>query len=136
MLCKHHSSPILFGDYYQSPKAVTKMKIRGNPSVSLYVQPHTEQAQIVAYLYDMNVLGTAKLITHGVYTLPKAEAGEVIKLDIEMATTAYDVPQGHRVVLALDTQYPQYKKPTSRAYYIDIEYGNGRESELAIPFTR
>ena len=63
-------------------------------------------------------------------------AGEVIKLDIEMATTAYDVPQGHRVVLALDTQDPQYKKPNSRAYYIDIEYGNGRESELTIPFTR
>lgn len=124
------------GIYYQSPKAVSKMKIRGNPSVSLYVQPHAEQAQLVAYLYDMNALGTAKLITHGVYTLPKAKVGEVIKLDIEMTTTAYDVPQGHRVVLALDTQDPQYKKPNRRAYYIDIEYGNGRESELTIPFIR
>ncbi|MBE0367129.1 alpha/beta fold hydrolase [Pseudoalteromonas aurantia] len=122
--------------YYQSPKAAKTMKIRGNPALSIYVQPHTTQAQVVAYLYDMNVFGVAKLITHGVYTLPKAAAGGVTKLEFEMATTAYDVPAGHRVVLAIDTQDPQYKKPNRHSYYIDIEYGNGREGQLMIPYVR
>jgi predicted acyl esterase len=124
------------GIYYQSPKTATKMKIRGNPTLSLYVQPHTDQAQVVAYLYDMNRFGIAKLITHGVYTLPKADPGAIVKLDIEMATTAYDVPEGHRVVLAIDTQDPQYKKPNRWAYNIDIEYGNNRVAELIIPFVK
>ena len=122
--------------YYQAAKAEETMQIRGNPELSVYVQPHAEQAQLVAYLYDMNRFGVAKLITHGVYTLPNVSSGAIVKLDFEMATTAYDVPKGHRVVLAIDTQDPQYKRPNKYGYYLDIEYAVGLEASLTIPIKK
>lgn len=121
------------GIYFNTDKLQNVMKIRGNPIVNLVVQPHYDKAQLVGYLYDMDSLGNARLITHGVSTLPQAESGKKIEISFELVTTAYDVPQGHRVVLAIDTMDPQYKRPTSDNYFIDFEFSNQRQSTLSIP---
>lgn len=109
------------------------MKIRGTPSVSLQIQPKATKIQLVAYLYDVDVLGTGKLITHGVMTLPNAEKGKKVQIDFDLVTTAYDVPAGHRVVLAIDTKDPQYKSPSSDNYYVDFEFSSNKQSTLSIP---
>ncbi|WP_306670895.1 CocE/NonD family hydrolase C-terminal non-catalytic domain-containing protein, partial [Endozoicomonas sp. SESOKO3] len=121
------------GIYFNTDKLQNVMKIRGNPTVNLVVQPHYDKAQLVGYLYDMDSLGNARLITHGVSTLPQAESGKKIEISFELVTTAYDVPQGHRVVLAIDTMDPQYKRPTSDNYFIDFEFSNQKQSTLSIP---
>ncbi|MDX1452448.1 MAG: CocE/NonD family hydrolase [Oleiphilaceae bacterium] len=119
--------------YWKSPRLNQTMQIRGNPSVTLQVQPKHEKVQLVAYLYDMDALGVGKLITHGVITLPNAESGKIVTLDFDLVTTAYDVPAGHRVVLAIDTKDPQYQSPSSASYFVDFEYRNNRQSQLRIP---
>lgn len=115
-------------DYLNEP-----MQIRGTPSVKLRVQPHYSKAQVVAYLYDMDFWGTGKLITHGVITLPDAQWGEKVYLDFDLVSTAYDVPAGHRVVLAIDTKDPQYKSPTGVDYFLDFEFSSDKQSTLTIP---
>lgn len=115
-------------DYLNEP-----MQIRGTPSVKLRVQPHYSKAQLVAYLYDMDFWGTGKLITHGVITLPDAQWGEKVYLDFDLVSTAYDVPAGHRVVLAIDTKDPQYKSPTGVDYFLDFEFSSDKQSTLTIP---
>lgn len=119
--------------YYDSDRLSETMKIRGTPSVSLMVQPHYSKVQLVAYLYDMDFFGTGRLITHGVMTLPEAEWGKKVRLDFDLVSTAYDVPAGHKLVLAIDTKDPQYKSPTGVDYYIDIEYLNKNQSTLTVP---
>jgi predicted acyl esterase len=109
------------------------MKIRGTPSVTLQVQPKHNQVQLVAYLYDMDKWGTGKLITHGVVTLPNAVSGKKITVNLDLVATAYDVPAGHKVVLAFDTKDPQYKSPTDKNFYIDFEFSSSKQSTLTIP---
>ena len=87
----------------------------------------------MAYLYDMNALGVGRLVTHGVVTLPQAEPGAKVTLDIEFVTTAYDVPEGHKVVLAIDTRDPHYKTPTDVPYFIDFEFSAQQASVLQLP---
>ena len=109
------------------------MQIRGTPSVTLQVQPKESSVQLVAYLYDMDRLGVGKLITHGAVTMPVAEPGKKVTLDLELVTTAYDVPAGHRLVLAIDTKDPQYKSPTNNAYNVDFEFNRHKQSVLSVP---
>ncbi len=119
--------------HFDSGYLGSKMKIRGTPSVTLQIQPKHNQAQLVAYLYDMDLLGTGKLITHGVITLPQAISGKKITVDFDLVTTAYDIPRGHRLVLAIDTKDPQYKSPTSVNYNVDFEFSSSKQSVLSVP---
>ena len=120
---------IYFNTWYLSEP----MQIRGTPTVSLQVQPKNEEVQLVAYLYDEDAFGNGTLITHGVITLPNATSGEKVQLDFELVTTAYDVPAGHKVTLAIDTKDPHYKTPTRDAYFLDFEFSKDAQSTLTIP---
>jgi len=119
--------------YFNTGRLSETMKIRGTANVSLQIQPKHDQIQLVAYLYDEDALGMATLITHGVITLPVAEKGKKITVDFDLVTTAYDVPAGHKVTLAIDTKDPQYKSPTDKNYYVDFEFSNKKQSTLTIP---
>ena len=119
--------------YFNTGRLSETMKIRGTANVVLQIQPKHEQIQLVAYLYDEDVLGTAKLITHGVITLPVAEKGKKITVDFDLVTTAYDVPAGHKVTLAIDTKDLQYKSPTGKNYFVDFEFSRKKQSILTIP---
>ncbi len=119
--------------YWKSGWLSNEMQIRGNPSVTLQIQPKYEKVQLVAYLYDMNNLGIGTLITHGVITMPEADSGDKITVDFDLVTTAYDVPAGHRLVLAIDTKDPQYKSPTGVDYFVDFEYRSNKQSSLRVP---
>lgn len=119
--------------YFESDRLDSTMKIRGNPSIKINVQPHYNKMQLVAYLYDMDWTGTGRLITHGVITLPQAPWGEKIELNFDMVTTAYDVPKGNRLVIAFDTKDPEYKSPTRADYFVDFEFSRNMESKLTVP---
>jgi len=119
--------------YYQSDRLDETLKIRGTPNVTLQIQPHYDQVQLVAYLYDMDWTGTGRLITHGVITLPQAPWGDKIEVNLDMVTTAYDVPKGNRVVIAIDTKDPEYKSPTGANYYVDFKFNRNKQSVLDIP---
>lgn len=119
--------------YFETNRLSSTMQIRGEPSVTLQIQPKHDKVQLVAYLYDMDPLGVGKLITHGVTTLPNAVSGKKVTVDFELVTTAYDVPAGHKVVLAIDTKDPQYKSPSSADYFVDFEFSSKKQSVLTIP---
>jgi len=119
--------------YWNSDTLQEGMQIRGNPSVSLRIQPHYHKVQLVAYLYDMDAWGNGRLITHGVVTLPDADWGKKVRVNFDMVTTAYDVPAGNKVVIAIDTKDPQYKSPTSADFYVDFQYKTSEQNIVTIP---
>lgn len=119
--------------FFNTGRLNETMKIRGTANVSLQIQPKHETIQLIAYLYDEDIWGTAKLITHGVMTLPVAEKGKKITVDFDLSTIAYDVPRGHKVTLAIDTKDPHYKSPTGKDYYVDFEFSKNKQSTLTIP---
>lgn len=119
--------------YYKTNRLNDTMQIRGNPSVNLSLQPHAQVAQIFAYLYDMDAFGTGTLITHGAYTLPQVNDKETVNVDIELVTTAYDIPAGHRLVIAFDSKDIEYKSVTSSGYRLDIEFNRNQQNLLHVP---
>ncbi len=119
--------------YYKTGRLGDTMQIRGNGNVRVTLQPHAEVAQIYAYLYDMDASGTATLITHGAYTLPKVGYKEKVAVDIELVTTAYDVPAGHRLVIGFDSKDIEYKSVTNSGYRLDIEFNRNQQNVLTVP---
>lgn len=119
--------------YFNSNRLNETMEIRGTPTVSLRVQPHNNKMQIIAYLYDMAPSGIATLITHGAKTLPVTQKDKKQRITFDLVTAAYDVPAGHKVVIAFDSKDPEYKAITNNGYFLDIEFHRNEQSTLVIP---
>src|SRR5690554_1718934 len=110
------------------------LKIRGNPNISVVIEPDHELVQVVAYLYDMDsITGLGRLITHGVSSLRAAVPDEAVVLDFDMVTTAYDVPAGNRLVVAFDTQDAQYMPLAKDTYNVNFNFISTDQSTLTIP---
>ncbi|MCQ9131730.1 CocE/NonD family hydrolase [Streptomyces hilarionis] len=95
---------------WQSPKYATVQRVRGAATVHTTVTPTEESGTLVAYLYDVGPLGLGKLVDNAPYTFHGRTPGRPFGLDLEMFSTAYDVPAGHRLALVVDTVDPLYKE--------------------------
>jgi predicted acyl esterase len=92
---------------WASARPATPLRIRGIPALHLDLTGTAPRGTIVAYLYDLDVLGTAKLITHAPATW-LGSAGGSRSVDLALSATAYDMPAGHSLTLVVDTVDPLY----------------------------
>ncbi|EPD67558.1 CocE/NonD family hydrolase [Streptomyces sp. HGB0020] len=93
---------------WQSQKYGTVQQIRGTARLHTTVTPTKESGTLVAYLYDVGPLGLGKLVSNAPYTFHGLTPGKPFGLDLELFSTAYDVPAGHRLALVVDTVDPLY----------------------------
>ncbi|MFI9827651.1 CocE/NonD family hydrolase [Streptomyces sp. NPDC051913] len=93
---------------WQSEKYATAQQVRGTAELHTTVTPTKESGTLVAYLYDVGPLGLGKLVSHAPYTFHGRTPGTSFGLDLELYSTAYDVPAGHRLALVVDTVDPLY----------------------------
>jgi len=77
------------------------LRIRGVPSLHLRVRPEKAQGTLVAYLYDMDWAGNAKLITHAPVSW-RSGAGVTRDIDLRLPVVSWDVPAGHKLALVID----------------------------------
>lgn len=119
----------LNGIKFQSEKLESTFKLRGTPKLSLNILSNSKNFQVMAYLYDINESGFAKLITHGAYSgLSNFE-----KVKMEMVTTAYDIPQNHSIALVLDTKDLLYATKTIIPYRIELIFDPSFQAKLELP---
>ncbi|WP_229830783.1 CocE/NonD family hydrolase [Actinoplanes ianthinogenes] len=78
--------------------------IRGVPKVHLELSGAADTGTLVTYLYDLDNLGNAKLITHA----PVTWLSRTSSVDVDLFATAYDLPAGHSLTLVVDTVDPLY----------------------------
>ncbi|MFF7544912.1 CocE/NonD family hydrolase [Streptomyces canus] len=93
---------------WQSEKYPTAQRVRGTAKLHTTVTPTKESGTLVAYLYDVGPLGLGKLVSHAPYTFHGQTPGKPIGVDLELFSTAYDVPAGHRLAMVVDTVDPLY----------------------------
>ncbi|MDR6977705.1 putative acyl esterase [Streptomyces sp. 3330] len=93
---------------WQSGKYATAQQVRGTATLHTTVTPTEESGTLVAYLYDVGPLGLGKLVSHAPYTFHGHTPGKPFGLDLDLVSTAYDVPAGHRLALVVDTVDPLY----------------------------
>ncbi|MEW1909104.1 CocE/NonD family hydrolase [Kitasatospora sp. NPDC085895] len=93
---------------WQSEAYGSAQRVRGSVRLHLGVTPSAGQGSLVAYLYDVDALGTGRLVAHAPYTFLGRTPGERFTADVRMQATAYDVPAGHRLALVVDGVDPLY----------------------------
>ncbi|MEM9101351.1 MAG: alpha/beta fold hydrolase [Pseudomonadota bacterium] len=121
---------------YQGERLSSEMSIRGAPELDLWIKPSRSEAQVIAYLYDVDAWGNGKLISHAPIAVRDVEPNQPLQVNLSLYFTAYDVPAGHSLALALDTHDAQYAPPTLQSYEINIPYGVGFDSQLTLPFVK
>ncbi|WP_031475600.1 CocE/NonD family hydrolase [Streptomyces bicolor] len=100
--------PRLWAGVWQSEKYATAQRVRGTAKLHTTVTPTKESGTLVAYLYDVGPLGLGKLVSTAPYTFHGRTPGKPFSVDLELYSTAYDVPAGHRLALVVDTVDPLY----------------------------
>lgn len=82
--------------------------IRGIPRLHLGLRPGQADGTVVAYLYDVDGLGTGSLVAQAPASWAGATPNATIAVDVVFPATAYTVPSGHRLALVVDTEDALY----------------------------
>lgn len=96
------------------------LRIRGVPRVHLSLAGAATGGSAVAYLYDLDLLGNAKLITHAPVTWLGATTG----VDVDLYAAGYDVPAGHSLTLVVDTVDPLYYDANAAGHQVTVGGGS------------
>ncbi|GAA2943931.1 CocE/NonD family hydrolase [Streptomyces enissocaesilis] len=94
-------TPPLAAIWHSDPLA-SQWSLRGSPRVRTRVTSTASRGTFVAYLYDVDALGVARLVSHAPYTFTGTRPGTAIDVDLRMPASAWDVVQGHRLALVID----------------------------------
>lgn len=100
--------PRAFAAVWQSERYEAPRRVRGTVELHTTVTPTKADGTFVAYLYDVGPLGIGKLVSNAPYTFHGKVPGQAFGVDLELFSTAYDVPAGHRLALVIDTVDPLY----------------------------
>uniref|UniRef100_A0AAU2JWN1 Prolyl oligopeptidase family serine peptidase n=1 Tax=Streptomyces sp. NBC_00049 TaxID=2903617 RepID=A0AAU2JWN1_9ACTN len=100
--------PRAFAAVWQSERYAEARRVRGTVRLHTTVTPTKADGTFVAYLYDVGPLGIGKLVSNAPYTFHGRTPGAAFGVDLELFSTAYDVPAGHRLALVIDTVDPLY----------------------------
>lgn len=123
----------LHGLSFQTPPLQETMSIRGIPTVNLRVSSSSQYLHLVAYMYDVDSWGVGTLITHGPMSRHNLESGRATDVAMELVATAYDIPEGHRLVIVFDTFDILYDVPTLFPYTVDFHFGEDSTPNLTLP---
>ncbi|MGW1891414.1 CocE/NonD family hydrolase [Streptomyces sp. NPDC002004] len=118
---------------WQSERYATAQQVRGTAKLHTTVTPTKESGTLVAYLYDVGPLGLGKLVSNAPYTFYGKTPGEPFGVDLELFSTAYDVPAGHRLALVVDTVDPLYIEHNPSGAQLTFSSPRTDPSYLSVP---
>ncbi|MFD8011732.1 alpha/beta fold hydrolase [Streptomyces sp. NPDC058955] len=125
--------PRAFAAVWQSGRYDSGAAVRGTPVLHTTVTPTASSGTFVAYLYDVGPLGVGKLVSHAPYTFHDRTAGRPFAVDLELFSTAYDVPAGHRLALVVDTVDPLYIEHNPAGAQLTFSSPASDPSYLSVP---
>lgn len=94
--------------FWRSAPLSSRLSLRGSPRVHTRVTSTADRGTFVAYLYDVDALGVARLVSHAPYTFTGVAPGTPVEVDLLMAAAAWDVAPGHRLALVVDSGDHRY----------------------------
>ncbi|MEU0006713.1 CocE/NonD family hydrolase [Streptomyces sp. NPDC006314] len=118
---------------WQSERYGSAQRVRGTASLHTTLTPTKESGTFVAYLYDVGALGIGKLVTHAPYTWHGRTPGESFDVDLDLFSTAYDVPAGHRLALVVDTVDPLYIEHNPSGAQLTFSSPSDDPSYVSVP---
>ncbi|MEV8623822.1 alpha/beta fold hydrolase [Streptomyces sp. NPDC051079] len=83
-------------------------RIRGIPVLRLTVRSSTHSVSLFAHLFDVAEDETARIITHEPLNVDDLGPGEAREVEWRLQAAAYDLAEGHRLMLVIDSKDPLY----------------------------
>ncbi|MFK8850808.1 CocE/NonD family hydrolase [Streptomyces sp. Ac-502] len=109
-------------------------RIRGTAHLQLTVRaPEADAATLVAYLFDIAPDGSARIITHEPFTATGLSAGTDRTVGWKLQPTAYDLPDGHRLALVVNSRDQLYAFTGTQDSTTTITSPAGEEAVLELP---
>ncbi|GGO59938.1 CocE/NonD family hydrolase [Streptomyces lasiicapitis] len=130
------SMPLLprrYAAVWQSERAERDRRVRGTAKLHTTLTSTKESGTLVAYLYDVGPLGLGKLVSNAPYTFHGKTPGEPFAVDLELFSTAYDVPAGHRLALVVDTVDPLYVEHNPSGAQLTFSSPSADPSYVSVP---
>ncbi|WP_432171554.1 CocE/NonD family hydrolase [Streptomyces sp. 1222.5] len=118
---------------WQSERNGTAQRVRGTARLHTTLTPTEESGTLVAYLYDVGPLGIGKLVTHAPLSWHGRTPGEPFGVDLDLFSTAYDVPAGHRLALVVDTVDPLYIEHNPSGAQLTFSSPSDDPSYVSVP---
>ncbi|MGW6856434.1 CocE/NonD family hydrolase [Streptomyces xanthophaeus] len=125
--------PRAFAAVWQSGRYEEDRRVRGTVRVHTTVTPTKADGTFVAYLYDVGPLGIGKLVSNAPYTFHGRTPGQAFGVDLELFSTAYDVPAGHRLALVIDTVDPLYIEHNPTGAQLTLSSPRTDPSYVSVP---
>ncbi|URN17546.1 MULTISPECIES: CocE/NonD family hydrolase [Streptomyces] len=130
------SVPLLPRSYaavWQSERYPAARHVRGTARLHTTVTATAGSGTLVAYLYDVGPLGVGRLVSSAPHTFHGRTPGEPFAVDLELFSTAYDVPAGHRLALVVDTVDPLYAEHNPAGARLTFSSPPSDPSYLSVP---
>lgn len=108
---------------WASTRPSTALRIRGIPKVHLNLTGTAAQGTVVAYLYDLDALGNAGLLSYEPVSWLGTSTGDR-SLDVNLSAMAYDVPAGHSLTLVVDTVDPLFYDANTAGGSVTVSGGS------------
>ncbi|MER6685872.1 CocE/NonD family hydrolase [Streptomyces olivaceoviridis] len=118
---------------WQSERYGAAQRVRGTATLHTTLTPTGESGTLIAYLYDVGPLGIGKLVTHAPLTWHGRTPGEPFAVDLDLFSTAYDVPAGHRLALVVDTVDPLYAEHNPSGAQLTFSSPSDDPSYVSVP---
>ncbi|MEW2085089.1 CocE/NonD family hydrolase [Streptomyces sp. NPDC005283] len=125
--------PRAFAAVWQSERYGSEQRVRGTTKLHTTVTSTKESGTLVAYLYDVGPLGLGKLVSNAPYTFHGETPGKPFTVDLELFSTAYDVPAGHRLAVVVDTVDPLYIEHNPSGAQLTFSSSAADPSYLSVP---
>ncbi|MFB7181623.1 CocE/NonD family hydrolase [Streptomyces sp. NPDC056257] len=125
--------PRAFAAVWQSERHDSPRRVRGTVALHTTVTPTKADGTFVAYLYDVGPLGIGKLVSNAPYTFHGRTPGRAFGVDLELFSTAYDVPAGHRLALVVDTVDPLYIEHNPTGAQLTFSSPRSDPSYVSVP---
>lgn len=118
---------------WKSEKYHSTQHVRGTTKLHTTLTPTKERGTMIAYLYDVGPLGVGKLVSHAPYTWYDRTPGQAFGVDLDLYSTAYDVPDGHRLALVVDTVDPLYTEHNPAGAQLTFSSPSDDPSYVSVP---
>lgn len=105
------------GAVWSQPPVKAVTQLRGSLRAHLTVVPPATVGTVVAYVYDVDPLGTGSLVNYLPYSWKHATPGRPQPVDLAFSPTAYTLAAGHHLALVVDSKDP---------LFLDWNTGDGR----------
>ena len=118
---------------WQSERYESGQRVRGTTTLHTTLTSTAESGTAVAYLYDVGPLGVGKLVSHAPFTFHDKTPGQAFGVDLDLFSTAYDVPAGHRLAVVVDTVDPLYIEHNPNGARLTFSSPSGDPSYVSVP---